>query len=255
MNRLKCLSTILLFCLVLPSLGAAASKEILTGTVIFTETAGNYTFIELKQEEKKLWLASAPFEVAVGDQIEYAGGVPMSDFHAKALDRTFEEILFLTNIRKVVDEPEEGAGAAVMPDDDLHRNLDPQAPAGMPADDLHRNLAPQAADTALPTAGEVTRAAGDLSIAELYEKRADLNGKTVSLRAKVIKVSNNIKGKTWLTLADGTGAAPDNVLRVVTGGNAQIGQVLTVRGIVRVDVDLGAGYKYKLLIDEAELSN
>jgi len=206
--------------------------------VLFTETAGNYTYIQLKQEEKELWLASAPFEVAVGDQIEYAGGVPMRDFHVKTLDRTFDEILFLSNIRKVVDEPEGGAGAAVMPADDLHRNLATQSPAAL-----------------VPNTGEVIRAEGDLSIADLFAKRAELTGQTVSLRAKVIKVSNNIQGKTWLTMADGTGAAPDDLLRVVTDGNAEIGQVLSVRGVVRTDVDLGAGYKYKLLVDEAELSN
>jgi len=252
MNRLKCLLTILFFCLVWPSLGAAAPKEILSGTVIFAETAGNYTYIELKQEDKKLWIASAPFEVAVGDQIEYAGGVPMSDFQAKALDRTFDEILFVSNIRKMVDEPEEAAGAA-MPDDDLHRNLDPQSSTAMPDDDLHRNLATQAPD-AMPTTGEVIRAEGDLSIAELYEKRADLTGQKVSVRGKVIKLSKNILGSTWLTLADGTGSAPDNTLRITTQDEATIGETLTATGTVRTDRDLGAGYKYKLLLEDAALT-
>lgn len=239
MNRLKCLSAILFFCLVLPPLGWAAQPEILSGTVIFTETGGKYTYIQLKQEEKEIWLAAAAFEVAVGDRVEYMGGVPMRDFHAKALDRTFEEILFLSNIRKVVDA--QAAEAA--------------APAVMPADDLHRNLSPQHPAPSAPPTGEVVRGAGDLSIADLYDRRADLAGQTVSFKGRVVKVSNNIQGKTWLTLMDGTGVAPDDMLRVVTGGNAVIGQVLSVRGVVRIDVNLGSGYRYKLLIDEAELSN
>ncbi|MFA7384376.1 MAG: hypothetical protein WC001_13100 [Desulfurivibrionaceae bacterium] len=237
MNRLKCLSAIFLLCLALPPLVWAGQPAILSGTVLFTETGGKYTYIQLKQEEKEIWLAASAFEVAVGDRVEYMGGVPMRDFHAKALDRTFEEILFLSNIRKVVDaQAPEGA------------------PAAMPADDLHRNLVPQEPAAPEPATGEMTRNAGELSIAELFARRAELAGQKISVRGKVIKVSNNILGRTWLTLADGTGAAPDNTLRVTTRDEAKIGETLTASGTAKTDIDLGAGYKYKLILEDAALS-
>lgn len=234
MNRLKCLSAILFFCLALPLLGWAAQPEILSGTVLFTETGGKYTYIQIKQEEKEIWLAASAFEVAVGDRVEYMGGVPMRDFHVKALDRTFEEIIFLSNIRKVVDAQAADA-----------------TPAVMPADDLHRNLSASPPDVSMPATGEVVRGAMELSIAELYDRRAELVGQKVSVRGKVVKLSRNVLGRTWLTLADGTGAAPDNILRVTTSEEAQPGETVTATGTVKTDIDLGSGYKYKLLLEEA----
>lgn len=238
MNRLKCLSAILFLCLALPLLVRAGQPEIFSGTVLFTETGGKYTYIQLKQEEKEIWLAASAFEVAVGDRVEYMGGVPMRDFHVKALDRTFEEILFLSNIRKVVDAQEaEGA-----------------APAAMPADDLHRNLSASPPDVSMPATGEVVRGAMELSIAELYDRRAELAGQKVRVRGKVVKLSRNVLGRTWLTLADGAGAASDNTLRVTTSEEAQPGETVTATGTVKTDIDLGSGYKYKLLLEEATIA-
>ena len=52
-------------------------------------------------ETATIWAAAQPFEVAVGDLVEFKGGIPMTDFHSKTLDRTFPNILFLSSIRVV----------------------------------------------------------------------------------------------------------------------------------------------------------
>lgn len=224
----------------------AANKEVLSGTVISVEKADKYTILQIQQGKKKLWVAANSFVTQVGSRIEYIGGVQMKDFHIKALDRTFPEILFLTNIRKELTEEEKAEAAK--------KTAKLAAATSMPNDDKHKNInAFQAASA--PTIGEIIRGEGELSIADLYAKRAVLSGHTVNIRGKVIKVSNNIKGKSWLTLSDGTGVAPDDMLRVVTSGSAAIGQLLSVRGILKTDVNLGSGYHYKLLVDDAELSN
>jgi len=62
-------------------------------------------------------------------------------------------------------------------------------------------------------------------------------------------------GKNWLHLRDGTGAAADGTNNVVvtTKDEAAIGDVVTAKGVVRTDVDLGSGYTYKVLVDSATL--
>jgi len=74
------------------------------------------------------------------------------------------------------------------------------------------------------------------------------------LRGKVIKVSRNILKKNWITLSDGTGTAPDDRIVAVTTDLVTPGDVATVTGTLKTNVNLGAGYKYKVLIDDAEFA-
>ena len=68
----------------------SAEETIHAGTVIYAKTAGNYTYIRLKEGEKKVWLATSPLEVSVGDPVEYAGGDVMTKFESKAMKKTYD---------------------------------------------------------------------------------------------------------------------------------------------------------------------
>jgi hypothetical protein len=69
----------------------------------------------------------------------------------------------------------------------------------------------------------------------------------------VVKVNAGILGKNWLHLQDGSGSAADgtNDVLVTTQDAAAVGDVVTARGTVRTDVNLGMGYAYAVVIDEA----
>ncbi len=60
--------------------------------------------------------------------------------------------------------------------------------------------------------------------------------------------------KNWITLEDGTGTAPDNKLVATTKESINIGDTLTVKGILKTNVDLGAGYNYKVIIEDAKFT-
>jgi hypothetical protein len=77
----------------------------------------------------------------------------------------------------------------------------------------------------------------------------------VQVRGKVVKFSPQIMGKNWIHLRDGSGSASDNSNDILVTSSAQtnVGDVVTVTGTVRVDKDFGAGYVYKVLIEEATL--
>lgn len=66
--------------------GLSAEETIHAGTVIYTKNAGNYTYIRLKEAGKKIWLATSPLQVSVGDPIEYVGGDVMKKFESKAMN-------------------------------------------------------------------------------------------------------------------------------------------------------------------------
>jgi hypothetical protein len=55
-------------------------------------------------------------------------------------------------------------------------------------------------------------------------------------------------------LQDGTGTAPDNRLIATSSEVMSVGDLVTVKGIIHTNVDLGSGYNYKVLIEEATFS-
>ena len=62
-------------------------------------------------------------------------------------------------------------------------------------------------------------------------------------------------GKNWVHLRDGSGSAADgtNDVLVTTQDETKIGDIVLARGTVRTDVNLGSGYSYKVLVEEATL--
>jgi hypothetical protein len=103
----------------------------------------------------------------------------------------------------------------------------------------------------------VPRASGPnaRTVAEIVTRCDELKDQPVLVRGKVVKYLPEIMGLNWVHLRDGTGSAVDNSndLVVTTTNETRVGDTVTVRGIVRTDIDFGSGYAYKVLIDEATL--
>ncbi len=102
----------------------------------------------------------------------------------------------------------------------------------------------------------IAKAEGGKTIGELFAERADLSGKEVTVRGKVVKFTANIMGKNWLHIQDGSGdsAAKTNDLTVTTIGTVKQGDTVLVTGTLAVDRDFGSGYKYDLIIEEAKVT-
>ena len=98
---------------------------------------------------------------------------------------------------------------------------------------------------------------GGTTIATVWETRAALAGKPVTVRGKVVKFNGGIRGVNWLHLQDGSGQASDgsNDITVTSEKDeAQPGDVITVTGTVAVNKDLGSGYSYPVIIEHATIA-
>ncbi len=71
-----------------------AENQIITGNVVETMDAGGYTYVCLEKGGKKTWVAMPAMKVAVGDNLRLYPGPVMPGFTSKALNRTFDEIIF-----------------------------------------------------------------------------------------------------------------------------------------------------------------
>jgi len=125
----------------------------------------------------------------------------------------------------------------------------------MPNDAMHmRAGAPKAADVGDV---KVSKATGPdaRTVAEIVAKGPELKDRTVLVHGKVVKYTPGVMGKNWIHLRDGSGSAADgtNDVLVTTLDETKIGDVVLARGTVRTDVNLGSGYAYKVLVDEAKL--
>jgi len=104
-----------------------------------------------------------------------------------------------------------------------------------------------------PIKVEKAKGADAYTVSETYEKSGTLDKKTVVVRGKVVKVSRGIMGKNWVHLRDGSGDAGKgtNNLVATTQDAPKVGDVVTAKGILYKDKDFGAGYKYKVIVEEA----
>jgi len=232
---MKSLVSILAICvfLMLTPVVLAAETGPATGTVVETMESGGYVYIRL---EDGVWIAANTFAVSKGDVIKYSGAMEMNDFHSTSLDRTFESILFV-------------AAAGLVSSDDSTGSAMPMA--GHAGTDMPMQK-PVAA--VAPAPGEITPLADGKTVAGIFAGSDQLKDTVVSMNAKVIKISRNIMGKNWITLQDGTGTEPDNRLIATSQEVVEPGDLVVVKGTVKTDIDLGYGYEYKVLLEEATFS-
>lgn len=109
---------------------------------------------------------------------------------------------------------------------------------------------------ATPTTVEpIAAPPGGLSIAEVFAKRASLAGKDVTVRGKVVKANNQILGRNWIHLQDGSGSAADrtNDLTITSDEVVKVGDVITVTGVLGVGVEIGEGYGYDAIVEKARI--
>ena len=102
---------------------------------------------------------------------------------------------------------------------------------------------------------KVDKAEGEnaYTVEEVFAKSADLAGKKVKIRGKVVKVSPNIMGRNWLHLQDGTGSVANNShdLVVTSAEIPEADSVVVIEGVMAKDKDFGAGYFYNVILEEA----
>lgn len=100
----------------------------------------------------------------------------------------------------------------------------------------------------------IEKPVGGKTISDLYAEKNSLSGQAVVVRGKVVKFTANVMGKNWLHVRDGTGEDGTNDLTVTTDSVVKIGDVVTASGVLALDRDLGFGYVYDIIIEDAEVT-
>ena len=68
------------------------------GTVKSVTNAGGYSYIEVDQGGKTVWVAANETPMKQGDKVQWQGASEMRNFTARSLGRTFDQILFAQSV-------------------------------------------------------------------------------------------------------------------------------------------------------------
>ena len=218
----------------LPTTTAPAAGQGISGKVLERIDASPYCYLHIQTAQGEVWAAVPQAKIEKGTEVTVVNPMLMSNFESKTLNRTFAEVFFGTLAGAAGAAPAAAAPGAAAP-----------APMGTPA-------------PAPILIAKVDKASGAdaRTVAEVWAQKGTLKEKTVSVRGKVVKYNPGVMGKNWLHLQDGSGdpAKGTHDITVTSQNTVAMGDVVTAKGVVRVDKDFGSGYTYAIIIEEAKVA-
>jgi hypothetical protein len=257
---------------------AGGESTVLSGSVLETLAASQYTYLRLGTANGEIWAAVPSASIAVGTQVTVENVARMTAFKSATLKRTFDVIYFGTlssGAQKLaaprfspVDALAQADGEQALPpghpnigNSELGAvgNADP-LPAGHPdiggpTASPHAQAATASSSAVAAVAVAPARGSNAHTILQLSAQHAQLTGQRVRVRGQVTKVTAGVQGHTFFHLRDGNPSdkGPASDLVVTSDSTPERGQVATFEGTLRTDFDVGIGYKYPILLENAVL--
>jgi hypothetical protein len=201
------------------------------GKVIETISTAGYTYVQVDTGTEKIWAAAPEFKIEVGETVTVPAGAPMNNYQSKSLNRTFDVVWFVPYIKS--------------------GTKDSMAPNSR----LKESLATDAVPLTETDLSNIKKAESGKTIAEIFAEKTSLGNKKVKVRGKVVKFSPEIMGKNWIHIQDGTGSKGTNDLTITTENTVKLGDIILVEGALVLNKDFGAGYKYDVIIEDAQITN
>ena len=197
--------------------------------VIDVVQANSYTYLEVKEDSKEYWMAiTKSTSIEEGAILYFSRALEMKNFKSEDLDRIFETIYFVQDISdKPINTPQSMSTKSVMKRKTAQK-------------DVSISIEP---------------VSGGITIEELYENHESYSDKQVKIKGKVIKFNASIMGKNWVHIQDGTEHDNNYDLTITTQAKVKVGEIVVFEGVISLDKDFGAGYSYKIIMEEAQLLN
>ena len=191
---------------------------------------GDYTFLNVTENQEDFWMAIGKTNVKAGEVVYYEDAMEMKNFKSKELDRTFDRILFADGI----------SNAPIISKITAKDSLYHKKRISKPVDKIEEDI-------------QVEVAEGGITIEELYKNGKKYENKKVLVRGQVVKTNNGIMDRNWVHLKDGTNNEGKSDLTFTTQAQVKVGDVVTFEGVVALDKEFGAGYVYPLVVEQAVL--
>jgi hypothetical protein len=263
-----------------PENGAA-----LSGRVLETLDVAKYTYLRLATGQGEVWAAVPKAPIQTGATVTVEHAARMDHFASATLKRTFDVIYFgsLAGAPSVGTDlppghPPIGSNANRPSNGHVDLGKDPGIPEALldnPGGALppghpsvgsgattadgepalppgHPDSLSSSAPLAVPKLAKAPGPNG-YRVGDVYANSQRLAGQRVRVRGMVTKVTLDVLGGTFLHLRDGSGdgAKKTDDLAVTTPEKPARGDVVVLEGVLRLDADLGIGYRYPALLENA----
>jgi len=198
------------------------NKQLHVGKVIDFMDAGDYTYVQLNENNNEYWIAIPKTDVQKDEKLTFSEFIEMKNFESKTLKRTFETVLFVQDAQKVADDKTLKIA--------------------------HSNVMSKEKEKI-----NVTPLNDGKTIAQIYENKKSLSGKTVKVKGKVVKYNGGIMNRNWIHIQDGTDSNGNYDLLITSDESAKVGDVIVAEGTLTRDKDFGAGYFYPVVVENAKV--
>jgi len=194
--------------------------------------ASDYSYFQVSEKDgNKYWIAAKRLEAVKGDILYFTKSMEMKNFHSTTLNRTFESVLFVDDITKTP-----------------HNMNNPNSTPPMDPKTAHSQV------MSTPKLDVIIEHIKDgKTVEQIYNTMDQLNGKIIRIRGKVVKYNPEIMGRNWIHIQDGTGSETGYDLMVTSKNQTSVGQIIVVEGKVATNKDFGAGYTYKVMVEDASV--
>jgi hypothetical protein len=191
-------------------------------TVLIKEVleAGGYTYLRADENNKEVWLAIVKANIIAGNIYTYEDAAPMKNFKSRELNRTFDEVLFVAKLTLKGD-----SGARIT--------------------DKKKIAEEKKANTLAEK--------GNVSLSDLYKYKDSFVGKTIRISGTVTRFNENILGKNWIHVEDGTLKKNPTDIIVTIDDQVKIGDKVICEGQITTDRDFGSGYKFEIMMENAKI--
>lgn len=201
----------------------AAEEGILIGLkkveVLNVSPGEKYQYAEVREGDKTYWLAVSKQELRAGDTYFYNEALLRTQFESTDLQKVFDTLLLVS---RLVPEGMEN---------ELKAPLHKAHPGGQGGE--------------IPAADQ---APAPLELAELLNNPSAYENRWVEFSGTCVKVNEGIMGRNWVHLKALGENGGEAVL--TTQETIEVGQVVRMQALVRLNRDFGSGYKYALLLEE-----
>lgn len=244
---MKNLKSLLIACLVI-LLSACSNdsgsnnlgSEFTTVKVKQVEQVAGYTYLLVKNKGPEYWVAVPSMVASAGETYHYQGGMVMQDFHSKELDKTFKEVVF---IDALLTELPSSTGVVGQSESSSMGGSNPHG-----SQDVSTGSKIALAKSDIVVEG----CEGCISIAELYANPGSYEGKNVRVRGEIAKFNSAIMKRNWAHIQDGTEYDGKFDLTLTSQESFEVGTIVTVEGVVSLNMDFGYGYSYELLMEKTK---
>jgi hypothetical protein len=208
-----------------PMVDESATKlhKVVVEEILNTE---KYSYLNVTEGGENFLIAIPKKEIEKGGTYYYRGGLKKTNFESAEYKRVFETLYLVSDVSK---DP----GTMGMSGANPHANLSNTIPAD-------KNM-------------KIEVPPGGITINELFANRKKYEGQTVKIKGKCIKLNSMIMNRNWIHLQDGTTKDNKIDLTVTTTEDIPLGAIVTVEGKIALNKDFGAGYKYEIIMEEAQV--